>query len=90
MNKNNAELETIFEENGGNTPKLDKIKKSFDDIFTKKENEKSKLDEKKMQLETNGKHDAKNLKTLLEQVQSDDLRIKQFQQQLGSLNTIGK
>ena len=90
LNKNNAELETIFEENGGNTPKLDKIKKSFDDIFTKKENEKSKLDEKKMQLETNGKHDAKNLKTLLEQVQSDDLRIKQFQQQLGSLNTIGK
>ena len=69
---------------------MDKIKKSFDDIFTKKENEKSKLDEKKMQLETNGKHDAKNLKTLLEQVQSDDLRIKQFQQQLGSLNTIGK
>ena len=90
LNKNNAELETIFEENGGSIPKLDKIKKSFDDIFTKKENEKSKLEEKKMQLETNGKHDAKNLKTLLEQVQSDDLRIKQFQQQLGSLNTIGK
>ena len=85
MNKINGDLEIVFE---GNVPKLDQMKKSFDKVFKERDNQKSQLEEEKLKLETSAHHDSKNLDKLLDQIKSDELRIKNFEQQLGNLNSI--
>ena len=85
QNKNGDALDTLFE---GSIPKLDVLKKSFDKIFREKQSQKDVLDEQKLKLDTSSKHEQLSLNKLLDQTKSDEMRIKNFEHKLGSLNSI--
>ena len=82
LNKHQDDLETVFED----LPAHDDLKREFNKIDSELSGEKSRLEQKILKFKSKTERDKEVLDQLMEEVKTGELKIKNFQTKLGSLN----
>ena len=83
LNKHQDDLEKLFEDT---MPANDDLKRLFNKINNDLTNEKSRLEQTTMKAKSKLEHEKEVLRQLMEDVKNGEMKIKNFQTKLGSLN----
>ena len=82
LNKHQDDLETVFED----LPAHDDLKREFNKVDADVSGEKSRLEQRILKSKSKSERDKEVLDQLMEEVKTGELKIKNFQTKLGSLN----